>query len=83
MEFHDDQETCRLQIIEHHTVTRMGKLVHAACRVHKYVELNEVVAENMLELDPADPWIGVMLSNFHAHEAQERTKGDSINVIEY
>ncbi|KAL5717671.1 hypothetical protein ACHQM5_010647 [Ranunculus cassubicifolius] len=38
----------------------------SACRVHKNVELGEVVANKMLELDSSDPWLRVMLSNIYA-----------------
>ncbi|PIA60875.1 hypothetical protein AQUCO_00300412v1 [Aquilegia coerulea] len=49
----------------------------SACRVHKDVELGEVVAEKMLELDPADPWTRVMLSNIYA----EACKWDGVMTL--
>lgn len=38
----------------------------SACRVHNDVELGEVAAERILELDPYDLWVRVMLSNMYA-----------------
>ncbi|XP_058105451.1 pentatricopeptide repeat-containing protein At2g22410, mitochondrial-like [Magnolia sinica] len=38
----------------------------SACRVHNNVELGEIVAERMLEVDPSDQWVHVMLSNMYA-----------------
>ncbi|KAK9083579.1 hypothetical protein Scep_030050 [Stephania cephalantha] len=38
----------------------------SACRVHKNVELGELVAKRMLELNPSDPWIRVVMSNMNA-----------------
>ncbi|XP_068638837.1 pentatricopeptide repeat-containing protein At1g08070, chloroplastic-like [Aristolochia californica] len=38
----------------------------SSCRVHKDVELGEVAAERMLELDPDDLWVRIMLSNIYA-----------------
>ncbi|XP_073013032.1 pentatricopeptide repeat-containing protein At4g14820-like [Typha latifolia] len=42
----------------------------SACKVHNNVELGEVAAAKVIELDPHDPWSRVMLSNMHA-EAQD------------
>ncbi|KAF8412700.1 hypothetical protein HHK36_000668 [Tetracentron sinense] len=38
----------------------------SACRVHRNVELGEIAAKRLLELDPSDPWARVMLSNMYA-----------------
>ncbi|OVA05351.1 Pentatricopeptide repeat [Macleaya cordata] len=42
----------------------------SACRVYNEVELGEVVAKRMLQLDPSDPWIPVMLSNIYAEASR-------------
>ena len=41
-----------------------------ACRVYNNVELGEVAARRLLELDPCDPWGRVMLSNIYAEVAK-------------
>ncbi|KAK9146522.1 hypothetical protein Sjap_006425 [Stephania japonica] len=38
----------------------------SACRVHNNVELGELVAKRMLELNHSDPWIRVVMSNMNA-----------------
>ncbi|RZR87814.1 hypothetical protein BHM03_00015280, partial [Ensete ventricosum] len=38
----------------------------SACKVHKNVELGEVAAMEMIELDPCDPWPRLMLSKIYA-----------------
>lgn len=38
----------------------------SACKVHNNVELAEIAAMNLIELDPYDPWARVMLSNIYA-----------------
>ena len=48
----------------------------SACRVYNNVELGEVAARRLLELDPRDPWGRVMLSNIYAEEAKyDRSMG--------
>ena len=42
----------------------------SACRVYNNVELGEVAARRLLELDPRNPWGRVMLSNIYAEEAK-------------
>ena len=49
---------------------------NSACRVYNNVELGEVAARRLLELDPRDPWGRVMLSNIYAEEAKyDRSMG--------
>ncbi|URD99380.1 PPR repeat [Musa troglodytarum] len=38
----------------------------SACKVHKNVELGEVAAMKLIELDPCDPWPRLMLSRIYA-----------------
>ena len=48
----------------------------SACRVYNNVELGEVAARRLLELDPRDPWGRVMLSNIYAEEVKyDRSMG--------
>ncbi|XP_031473481.1 pentatricopeptide repeat-containing protein At2g29760, chloroplastic-like [Nymphaea colorata] len=42
----------------------------SACRVHNNVELGEIAAERLLELDPTDCGIHVLLSNIYAEAAK-------------
>ncbi|CAM8976737.1 unnamed protein product [Rhodiola kirilowii] len=42
----------------------------SACRVHNNVELGEIASRMLLQLDPHDPWVRVMLSNMYAKEAR-------------
>ncbi|KAG9450193.1 hypothetical protein H6P81_010158 [Aristolochia fimbriata] len=38
----------------------------SSCKVHKNVKFGEVAAERMLELEPDDLWVRIMLSNIYA-----------------
>ncbi|XP_010273040.1 PREDICTED: pentatricopeptide repeat-containing protein At2g22410, mitochondrial-like [Nelumbo nucifera] len=42
----------------------------SACRVHNNVELGELAAQRLLQLDPTDPYIRVMLSNIYAEASR-------------
>ncbi|WOL17577.1 hypothetical protein Cni_G26370 [Canna indica] len=41
-------------------------IILSACKVRKNVELGEVAAKKLTELNPCDPWARVMLSNIYA-----------------
>ncbi|XP_059625945.1 pentatricopeptide repeat-containing protein At3g12770-like [Cornus florida] len=46
------------------------KALLSACRVHKNVDLGEVAARRLLELDPSDSWSRLMLSNMYAEDCR-------------
>ncbi|CAN6439541.1 unnamed protein product [Victoria cruziana] len=49
----------------------------SACRVHNNVELGEIAAEKLLELDPTDSGIHVLLSNIYA----DATRWDGVKRL--
>ncbi|XP_074566993.1 pentatricopeptide repeat-containing protein At5g08510-like [Curcuma longa] len=46
--------------------TVLWGILLSVCKVHNNVELAEIAAMNLIELDPYDPWARVMLSNIYA-----------------
>ncbi|PKA65748.1 Pentatricopeptide repeat-containing protein [Apostasia shenzhenica] len=61
---------------------RIWRILLGACRVHRNVELGEIAAEKLIDLEPQDPAAYVLLSNIYAAAGNWEKRGRVRRMME-